>query len=90
MSYTFPEKDAPYEKKDPEEFEHFVSLDKSRASCTRKNFPWKCFFNPSEDGVVHMFYRQGFGFMIPVTELGHFEVDKISDDDLGTMIMFRN
>ena len=35
--------------------------------CTKKNFPYRCFYNPDKD-EVYSFYRQGQAFIIPVSD----------------------
>ena len=59
---------------------------------SRKNFPYKCFYN-DEDEEVYAFYRQGEFFNIPVPGgKNQFEIQtgKSTDMSLGDMYLVFN
>ena len=47
-----------------------------------KNFPYKCFYNEEKD-EVYSFYRQGHALIVQTSDPNKFQVDKITDQDLG-------
>ena len=53
---------------------------------SRRNFPYKCFYNEDLD-EVYSFYRQGQA--LTITPLSH-KMNKMTDLDLGTMFLVYN
>jgi hypothetical protein len=53
---------------------------------SRKNFPYKCFYN-DEDDEVYSFYRQGQAIIATKEQ---YTVQKMTDLDLGSMFLFKN
>jgi len=57
--------------------------------CTRKNFPYKCFYNDERD-EIYSFYRQGQAFIIDANDSSKFSLDRMTDRDLGLMFLVYN
>ena len=57
--------------------------------CSRKNFPYKCFYNDELD-EIYSFYRQGFSFIIKPDKSEDYIFDKMTDMDLGQMYLVYN
>ena len=55
-------------------------------NCTLINFPIKSFYS-LESKKVYIFYRQGHGCTIDGDNPSDFKVEKITDNDLGTMYL---
>jgi hypothetical protein len=49
---------------------------------SKKNFPYKCFYNDVED-EVYSFYRQGHALTIQPNDASKYTLQKITDQDLG-------
>lgn len=58
------------------------------ADGTVKNFPQKCFYDP-EAGTVHVFYRQGYLIEVDASEIRRFSLEKLSDFDLGDIVIWK-
>ena len=58
-------------------------------NCSRKNFPYKCFYNDELD-EIYSFYRQGFSFIIKPDKSEDYLFDKMTDMDLGQMYLVYN
>lgn len=54
-----------------------------------KNFPYKCFYN-DEKNEVYLFYRQGQAFTINPNNPCDYNLNKITDQDLGQMFLYKN
>lgn len=59
-----------------------------KLDCTKKNFPYKSFYN-EERNEVYAFYRQGQAFTISVGDLTKFRYERMTELDLGQMILFK-
>ena len=57
--------------------------------CTVKNFPNKVFYNAVAD-ELHAFYRQGLSFEIDAKDINKAKFEKITDYDLGDMLMYKD
>jgi len=62
--------------------------------CTKKNFPYKCFYS-EENKQIYCFYRQGMAFTIQLnpldlsSSLSDYRYERITDLDLGQMVLFQ-
>ena len=62
--------------------------------CTRKNFPYKCFYS-EENQQIYCFYRQGMAFTVRLNpeslgeSLSDYRYERITDLDLGQMVLFQ-
>ena len=56
---------------------------------SKKNFPYKCFYNDVED-EVYSFYRQGHALTIQPNDASKYTLQKITDQDLGQMFLVFN
>ena len=74
---------------------HFIyDLEKRQAgkvssrvlTCTKKNFPYKCFYN-DEKNEIYSFYRQGQAFIIPANDPEKYSFDRMTEMDLGQMYL---
>ena len=74
---------------------HFLyDLEKKSASkvssrvltCTKKNFPYKCFYN-DEKNEIYSFYRQGQAFIIAANDTEKYSFDRMTEMDLGQMYL---
>ena len=54
--------------------------------CTKKNFPYKSFYNEI-DNMIHSFYRQGQAFNINASDANDVKFEQMTDLDLGQMFM---
>lgn len=50
--------------------------------CTKKNFPYKCFYN-DELNEIYSFYRQGQAFIINADNASDYSFDRMTEMDLG-------
>lgn len=57
--------------------------------CSKKNFPYRCFFN-DERNEVYSFYRQGQSFMVDADDASKFSLERMTDQDLGQMFLIYN
>lgn len=57
--------------------------------CTKKNFPYKCFYNDERD-EIYSFYRQGQSFIIDANDSSKYQMDRMTDRDLGLMFLVYN
>ena len=55
-------------------------------NCTYLNFPIKSFYSTVTE-QVNVFYRQGHGITINASNPSDFRLEKITDNDLGTMYL---
>lgn len=68
---------------------------KMKIDCSKKNFPYKCFFN-EEDNEIYSFYRQGQSFIIKLKDVKgedwgqKFLYDRMTEMDLGQMYIVYN
>lgn len=58
-----------------------------KLECSIKNFPYKCFYN-AEKAQIYSFYRQGQAFIINSDEPSEYKYEKMTDMDLGQMVLF--
>ena len=54
--------------------------------CTVKNFPVKCFYNPSKN-QIYSFYRQGESLTVSPCHLENYKIAKIFDGDIGEIVL---
>jgi len=54
--------------------------------CTRKNFPYKCFYSP-EKNQIYSFYRQGQAITIDASDSSQYTCDRMTEMDLGQMYL---
>ena len=54
--------------------------------CTKKNFPYKCFYS-EEKNQVYSFYRQGQAFIIDASDSAKYTCDRMTEMDLGQMYL---
>lgn len=57
--------------------------------CTKKNFPYKSFYN-NDENVVYSFYRQGQALTVNASDAMDTQFEKMTDKDLGQMYLFNN
>ena len=50
--------------------------------CTKKNFPYKCFYNDDKE-EIYSFYRQGQSFIIKSDNMMDYTFDRMTEMDLG-------
>lgn len=64
-----------------------------KLDCSKKNFPYKCFFN-DEKREIYSFYRQGHSFKIMLKDddpsKWEYQFEKMTDMDLGQMYLVYN
>jgi len=65
------------------------SISKNVMDCSKKNFPYKSFYNDELD-EIYSFYRQGFSYIIPGKDTDNFLVDRMTERDLGQMYLVYN
>jgi hypothetical protein len=51
-------------------------------TCTKKNFPYKCFYNEERD-EIYGFYRQGQSFIVNAKDVKDYAYDRMTEMDLG-------
>ena len=56
--------------------------------CNSKNFPYKCFYS-AENNEIYSFYRQGHTFVLNPENTGEYRFEKITNKDLGDMVLFQ-
>ena len=58
-------------------------------SSSKKNFPYKCFYNEELD-EIYSFYRQGYSFIIKGKNSEDYVFDRMTEMDLGQMYLVYN
>lgn len=67
---------------------------KEEIECTKKNFPYKCFYNEDKK-EIYCFYRQGMAYTISLDpenlheSLSDYRYERMTDLDLGQMVLFQ-
>ena len=61
----------------------------TKIDCTAKNFPYKSFYNP-DDAQIYTFYRQGQALNINSENTEEFDLEPMTDLDLGDMYLINN
>jgi len=51
-----------------------------------KNFPYKCFYS-EEKGEIYSFYRQGYAFIINPKDPSKYDLQRMTEKDLGSMYL---
>ena len=62
---------------------------KIKLDCSKKNFPYKCFYN-DEDQMIYTFYRQGQYINVNLKTPSKYDLDRMTDMDLGQMYLVYN
>ena len=65
------------------------SIQERKLECTRKNFPYKCFYN-DERNEIYSFYRQGQALIIDADDSSKYSLERMTEMDLGQMFLVYN